>query len=88
MSPAGCLFDSVFRDERPVELAAAADQQRLEGAAHCHFVVDAELTELPQHLVVIFDQFVRGLQVERLHGERPSVQRASSAGANSLLILE
>ena len=62
------LLDGVFGNQRPVELAAAASQQGLEGAAHRHLVVDAELAELAQRLVVALDQLVRGLQVELLHG--------------------
>jgi len=63
------LVDGVFGNKRPFKLLAAAAEKGLKGAAHRHFVVDVELPVLAERLVVTFDQLVRGLEVELLHGK-------------------
>src|SRR5271165_887619 len=64
------LVDGVFGNQGPLKLASASAKQGLEGAAHRHLVVDAELAILAERLVVALDQLVRGLEVELLlHGK-------------------
>jgi len=71
-------LDGPLGDQCPVELAATARKQVLERAAHRHFVVDVELSELPQRLVIALDELVRRLQIELLHGNGPVYNRSAN----------
>ena len=56
-----------FGDERPLELAGAGSEQRLEGRANGGFVGNAEFLELAESDVERLDGFVRRFDVQLRH---------------------
>lgn len=68
----GCAFafGAVFGDEFPIELAATGFEQSLEGGTDGAFVLDAELVELGKGVVIVLDDFVGGLELQRHRRER------------------